>query len=89
MSCGCQPDTDCSHGRKGLLLTRDKYSRARSRGLSARVQIQTKFVLVVERGLEARGYVLNSMAYPQLTPWATLLPPYGPEKPARNGGASL
>ena len=35
--------------------------RARSRGLLARVQIQTKFVLVVERGLKARGYVLNSM----------------------------
>jgi hypothetical protein len=28
----------------------------RSRGLPARVQIQTKIVLVVERGLEARGY---------------------------------
>jgi hypothetical protein len=33
--------------------------RARSRGLLARVQVQIKIVLVVERGLEARGYVLH------------------------------
>jgi hypothetical protein len=49
------------HGLSGVLPRGDKCSRARNRGLLARVQIQTKFVLVVERGLKARGYVLNSM----------------------------
>jgi hypothetical protein len=34
-------------------------NRARSRGLLARVQIQIRIVLVVEHGLEARGYVLH------------------------------
>jgi hypothetical protein len=39
---------------------RASVDRARSRGLLARVQFQTKnSFLVVERGLEARGYALH------------------------------
>ena len=38
--------------------------QARSRGLLARVQIQTKIVLVVERGLKARGYAFALLIGP-------------------------
>src|SRR5215470_4232894 len=47
-------------GLQDVLPKRITSNRARSRGLLARVQIQTKIVLVVERGLKARGYVLAS-----------------------------
>jgi hypothetical protein len=41
---------------KGVKILAASVDSFRSRGLPARVQIQTKIVLVVERGLEARGY---------------------------------
>jgi hypothetical protein len=50
------------HALAGLLLKSPlgtSVDRARSRGLLARVKIQLKIVLVGERGLEARGYVLH------------------------------
>ena len=43
------------------MTIRQKDVFRRSRGLSGRVQIQIKIVLVVERGLEARGYVLSDI----------------------------
>jgi hypothetical protein len=47
------------HGAVAQIDLKASLDRARSRGLLARVQIQIKIVLVVERGLEARGYVFD------------------------------
>ena len=46
-----------THFHKYRYVYWDTKVQARSRGLLARVQLQTKIVLVFERGLEARGYV--------------------------------
>src|SRR5262249_15602535 len=45
---------------EGLLRCPSYRRRVGQQPLLARVQIQIKFVVVVERGLKARGYVLDS-----------------------------